>query len=345
MKLLMISTDKNLLRKISDVSLRQIEFAKGLEELHIIVFSNNKDLVFGEDISDLSRKEVLNVELAPNVRVYPTRSKSKWLYVNNAKKLGRTIISAHGITNITTQDPFLTGMVGVYLKNMFSTKLEIQLHTDIGSPYFPRTIRNKIMKRMADSYLLQADHVRAVSERVKKYLVGLLGISESLIEVRPIVVDVDKIKNTLVTVDLHSKYVNFSQIVLMASRLEKEKDIQLAISAWPIVLQTFPKALLLIVGKGSEQQRLQALASSLGVGGSVRFEDWVHHATLYSYYKTVDVFLNTSFYEGYGMTLVEAQAAGSKVVSTDVGVASEIGASIVAWTPEDVARGIIDALK
>ncbi len=345
MKLLMISTDKNLLRKISDVSMRQIELGKTMEELHIIVFSTKKDLVFGEDVSGLLSGEVLSLALSLNVRIYPTVSKSRWSYVRDAKRIGKMIVEQKAITDITTQDPFLTGKVGVYLKKRFGTKLEIQLHTDIGSPHYTDTFKNKITKYLADSYLPKADKVRTVSERVKKYLVGTLGIKETSIEVRPIAVDVEKIKNTLVTVDLHFKYVNFDKVVFMASRLEEEKNIPLAVAAWSIVLQTFPKAVLVIVGKGSQKEKIQTYAENLGIGSSVRFEDWIHHSQLYSYYKTADVFLNTSLYEGYGMTLVEAQAAGCRVVSTDVGVANEVGAIIVDWTKEDVARGIIDALK
>ena len=44
------------------------------------------------------------------------------------------------------------------------------------------------------------------------------------------------------------------------------------------------------------------------------------------------------------MTLVEAQAAGCPIVSTDVGVAREAGARIVGWDAADVARGIIEGL-
>lgn len=341
----MISTDKNLLRKISDVSLRQMELGKTMEELHIIVFSTKKDLVFGEDASGNPKGEIMRVQLSPNVWVYPTISRSKWSYVLDTERIGKYIVDSVGITDITVQDPFLTSMAGVHLKKMFGLKLEIQLHTDIGSPHFTRTLKNKIFKRMATSHLPQADKIRTVSERVKRYLVGNLGIDESNIGLRPIPVDVEKIKNTIVTVDLHHKYVNFNKVVLMASRLEEEKNIPLAVAAWGIVLQAFPQAVLVIVGKGSQKEKIQTYAENLGIGGSVKFEDWIHHSQLYSYYKTADLFLNTSFYEGYGMTLVEAQAASCKIVSTDVGVANEVGAIIVDWTKEDVARGIIDALK
>ena len=44
----------------------------------------------------------------------------------------------------------------------------------------------------------------------------------------------------------------------------------------------------------------------------------------FSYYKTADLFLLTSNYEGYGMAVVEAMAAGCPVIMTDVGLAGEV---------------------
>ena len=67
--------------------------------------------------------------------------------------------------------------------------------------------------------------------------------------------------------------------------------------------------------------------------------------TLISYYKTADLFLNTSLFEGYGMTLVEARAAGCKVVSTDVGVAREVGAKIIPYDSEQIAAAICDMIS
>lgn len=52
---------------------------------------------------------------------------------------------------------------------------------------------------------------------------------------------------------------------------------------------------------------------------------------LIPYYKGCDIFLVTSWYEGYGMVFKEAQAAGCRIVSTDVGIAREVGAEIVGW--------------
>jgi len=60
----------------------------------------------------------------------------------------------------------------------------------------------------------------------------------------------------------------------------------------------------------------------LKIDKSVVFEPWQND--LISYYKTANLFLVTSNYEGYGMTIVEAIASHCPVVSTDVGIAKEI---------------------
>jgi len=172
----------------------------------------------------------------------------------------------------------------------------------------------------------------------------MLGIEPSKISVRPIAVDVQWIKNAPITVDLHKKYPQFDQIILIASRLEPEKNIQLAINAMAEVVQKLSKAGLVIIGNGSQKEKLESLAKNLNISTNVAFESWADPQTLASYYKTADIYLNTSFFEGYGMTFVEAQAAGCKIVSTDVGVAREMGATIVEHEAGSVSDGIIQAL-
>ena len=55
---------------------------------------------------------------------------------------------------------------------------------------------------------------------------------------------------------------------------------------------------------------------------NVVIEHWTDD--LISYYKTADLFLFTSNYEGYGRTVVEAMAAGLPVIMTNVGLAGDI---------------------
>ncbi len=326
MKLLMIGTDRNIFDKTSVVAQRQIEYAKKYEEVHIIVFAN---------------KSFSETTLGSNIFVYPTRSSSRWFYIFDALKLGRFIVVKRGITDVTCQDPFETGLVGALIKSREPVRLEIQVHTDIGSHYFQNfSFLNRIRTRISRFTLRKADHIRVVSYRIQEYL--STWVDASHIGVRPIAVDVEKIKNAPITIDLHKNYPQFSKIVLMASRLEPEKNIEMALNAWRLVVEKIPSAGLVIVGKGSEETKLKEKVKTLGLEASVLFLGWQNDIA--SLYKTSDCFLNTSWFEGYGMTLVEAQAATVKIVSTDAGIAKEVGAKIVEWTPESIATGIIASL-
>lgn len=331
----MISTDRKMFEQGSAVSQRMIQYAKKYDELHIIVFR----------LSDAMVEAPTEVALSENCWVYSTQSKLKIFYPFDAIRLGKFIISRRQITNITCQDPFLTAMAGLSLKNQSHLPLEINIHTDIGSPYFVRTIGNKIRKAMALSYIPKADHIRVVSERIQKYLTEKLKIENSKIEVRPIPVDIERIKNLAVKIDLHQKYPQFRKIILMASRLEKEKNISLAIEAFFEIRKTLGDVGLIIVGEGSQKTLIQKQILKAGLKDSVILEPWADNETLISYYKTTDLFLSVSLYEGYGITFVESKAAGCPIVSTDVGVAREAGATIVGYNVKEIAEAIILKLK
>ena len=328
----MISTDSKILEKESAVRARQERYAKEWDEVHIIVFAPTRD----------------EVVIAPNCWAYPTHAISKFTNPFAAMRLGRFLIEKRGVTHVTCQDPFLTSMTGAALKKQFpQLNFEIQVHTDIGSPNFTYTFGNMVRKFLALNYLPKADHIRVVSNKIRDFLVEKLAINAAKIEVRPIVVDTEKIKNALVIegADLHKKYTQFNKIVLMASRLEEEKNIESAIRAWSTVVNKMSSVGLVIVGSGSEKSRLTTLASRLKLDRVIVFEEWAGQSTLFSYYKTADLFLNTSLFEGYGMTLVEAHMAGCKIVSTDVGVAREIGAQMIPFDDSvKIANGILENL-
>lgn len=344
-RLLMIGTDRKIFEEGSAVRARQVEYAKQWDEVHIIVFKKANSKLQYSNKSQISNAKLETV-IAPNCWAYSTDSRAKFMYPFDAISLGSFLIEKRGITEITCQDSSLTAMAGISLKKKFTIPLEIQVHEDIGSAYYVTSLMRKIRKTLALSYLPRADHIRVVSNKIKDYLVNTVQIDAEKIEVRPVAVDTTHIKNAPIIegADLHKKYPQFEKIVLVAARLEKEKNVGLAIDAWKQVMNGMPKAGLIIVGSGGQESSLKNQVGAFGVTTNVIFEQWANQTTLFSYYKTCDAFLVTSLFEGYGMTLVEARAAGCKIVSTDVGVAREVGAQIVGWEASEVARGIIEAL-
>lgn len=312
MKIVSIGTDRKLFEDGSAVLSRSILYAKKVDEMHIIVFS--------ESIQNLVNKKIGNLYL------YPTNSKSKLSYISDAFKIGKNIILGFKLSNpnlkeviISTQDPFETGWVGIKLKKLYKIPLQIQVHTDFLSPYFKKGILNFIRVSMTNFTINKSDRLRVVSSVIKDSIVKNFKYPESKIDILPIFVDVKKIKEAQVKMDLRKEYPQFKSIILMASRLENEKSIDVGIKAFKIVLEKYPKVGLVIAGDGSQMQYLKNLTLKYGLNHKVIFLGWV--GDVVSLLKTSDIFLLTSEYEGYGMTLLEAGASGSPIVSTNVGLA------------------------
>ena len=88
----------------------------------------------------------------------------------------------------------------------------------------------------------------------------------------------------------------------------------------PLLLQAFaridkPDARLMFVGEGSEREAMLSLAVKLGVADRVIFAGFQPDPT--PFYKTADLFVLSSDYEGFGNVIVEAMACGTPVFSTD----------------------------
>ena len=87
-----------------------------------------------------------------------------------------------------------------------------------------------------------------------------------------------------------------------------------------LLLRAFAKmgrsdARLMFVGTGTGEADLRALAAELRVDDRVVFAGF--HPDPTPFYKTADLFVLSSDYEGFGNVIVEALACGTPVVSTD----------------------------
>jgi glycosyltransferase involved in cell wall biosynthesis len=101
---------------------------------------------------------------------------------------------------------------------------------------------------------------------------------------------------------------------------------------------------LVVVGDGEERARLVGLADRLGLGGQVHFLGW--RTDLETILNEMDVVICASRNEGTPVALIEAMAAGTPVLSTDVGgVADLVTHGETGWLvppgdPKAMARAI-----
>jgi glycosyltransferase involved in cell wall biosynthesis len=307
MKILMIGTDRKLFEEGSAVRARAIRYGEMVEELHIILFSKKND--------DL---QPTTYNLSPTVFVYPTYSRNRWWYILDGIRIGEKILkSLGGDWVFTSQDTAETGLVGWRLKKLFNAPFQLQVHTDIYSPYYKGAgLLNRIRVFFAQFLLPRADQIRVVSERIKKSLLAR-GIPENKIIVLPIFSP-----PTHYSLPSTHSAKPFKIVVLMVGRLEEEKNIADGLRAFSSISKKNKDAGLVIVGDGSLRSTLEKEAMARGIKEQVRFIGWVDD--VFEYYKQADIFLHTSFYEGYGLVLIEAASYGLPIVSTDVGIVGDV---------------------
>jgi len=309
MKVLMISFERKLFESGSNAASRMIEYGELFDELHVVVFS-------------LRKHRLKEMKLSENVTIYPTDALTKIDYILNAYVIAKSVITSKpNKWVVSTQDPHETGLVGYLLKKKLDIRFHVQMHGDFWSPYFRKeSFMNKVRLRIAHLTIPKADCIRVVSKRIKK------GLKKSFNPSVPMsvlsIAEFNDIQKKKATFDVHKKYPQFDFIALMASRLERVKNIELALIAFQKIVKKHPKSGLIIAGDGGGRAFLEGLVLKLNLSKNVIFLGW--QDDIVSYIKTADVFLNTSNHEGYCLTLIEAAQAKCPIITTDVGVVGEV---------------------
>lgn len=304
MNILTIGSDRKIFEIGSDVRKRILEYSTLVNEYYVIVFSEKSTGLKVEKISS-------------NTWIIPTNSSNKWLYIWDAYRIGKRM---SGINLVSSQDPFESGLAAYFISKSIKSKFQIQIHTDFNNPYFKKNLLNKIRLSIASFTLPRADLIRVVSLKIKQSL--KVYKLKAKITVLPIFVDIEKNRAKEALFDIHYRFPTFSKIILMSTRLEEEKRVSLALKVFEGVYKSYKNVALVIVGDGKQKKDLEKMTKDLGIENCVFFEGW--RDDLISYYKTSDIFLSTSLYEGYGLSLLEAASLGLPVVTTDVGIAGDM---------------------
>ncbi|MEY4747070.1 MAG: hypothetical protein RLZZ416_119 [Candidatus Parcubacteria bacterium] len=239
---------------------------------------------------------------------------------------------------VSVQDPFETGVVGWLIALLKRSPLHVQVHTDFLSPEYSRhSFLNRARRFFAGFVLRRATRIRVVSSNLKRGIEARY-VLKAPITVLPVFVDVERFRFAIPDPALQERFARFSRKILVVSRLEPEKNVALAMRTFAEC--SHENACLIIVGDGSERESLEALAQKLVPSRKIFFEG-ARDST--PYYKLADLLLLTSRYEGFGVVIAEALAAGKPVISTNVGAARELGALIA--SPDELGERLIEWFK
>jgi len=115
-----------------------------------------------------------------------------------------------------------------------------------------------------------------------------------------------------------------STLLLAVGRLAARKGYGSLLRAFAKVSDSIPAARLVIVGRGHLRSRLESQARKLGIGDAVTIESGMAFEELAALFRSADLVVYPSYYEGQGLIPLEAMASGTPVVTVDHGPLPEM---------------------
>lgn len=182
----------------------------------------------------------------------------------------------------------------------------------------------------------------AVSPAAAQHHAAALGLHEHDFRIVPNGVDVER----FATAQPLDRLRGDDPVLLFVGRLEPRKGLEHAVRAFAHLKSRHPRLRLVVVGDGPERERCHELLPA-GLRVDVDMLGRVSDADLPRCYRSADVFVAPATGgESFGIVLLEALAAGTAVVASDLpGFRSVVDDGRTArLVPPGDARGLADAV-
>ena len=191
-----------------------------------------------------------------------------------------------------------------------------------------------------DRAVKRADHIIAVSHSTKRDIVKLLGVPPEKITViheaaNPVYRPVD---DPQALAEVKQRYGLPDPFILFVSTIEPRKNLPTLLRAFRRLLDDYrADATLAVAGeKGWLYEDVFRLVEELRFGGRVRFLGRVPLRDLVLLYNAAWMHVHPSYYEGFGLTPLEAMACGTPTIVSNVSSLPEVvGDAGLLVNPED----------
>jgi len=116
------------------------------------------------------------------------------------------------------------------------------------------------------------------------------------------------------------------KVILFIGRINfAEKGIGYLIEAMPKIIKEIPKANLVIIGGGGEEDKMNELIKKLNLSNNIQPVGRKPFNQLVEYINAADVFVTPSIWmEAFGQVTIEGMSCGVPVVTTNAGASPEI---------------------
>lgn len=212
------------------------------------------------------------------------------------------------------------------------TKIVTTIH-DVSFNFFPQFIKLAdlfFLKTLIPWGLKRADKIIAVSEFTKSEIIKCYGIEAEKIEcVYNAVADDFAISNFSSTQlgEVRKKYDLPERFIFYIGTMQPRKNLPLLIAAFGDVKKRIPELRLVLAGGKNTynfDREIGKAINKFSLSGDVIFPGFVPEEEKLVFFKLASVFCFPSFYEGFGIPILEAFAAGTPVIASNIPVHREI---------------------
>jgi len=212
-------------------------------------------------------------------------------------------------------------------------------------------LRGKVKLEMQKLSLKGVKGIITDSESSKKDIFNYLNFPKEKIYVVPLAPgeEFKKINDKNLLDKTKKKYNLPDDFVLYVGDVNYNKNIPGLIKAFAEIKNQNLK--LVLVGKAflnkeiKETQEILELVKSLGLEKRVIFLGWVSPEELVAIYNQATVYCQASFYEGFGLPVLEAMACGCPVVAADNSSLREVCGSVAIMVKADTIYSIAEGIK
>lgn len=231
--------------------------------------------------------------------------------------------------------------------------ITVQTCLDLAFHYYPDYLPATLIRYYNNFVKVStqnANHVVAISESTKNDLIKIWNIPENKITTIHLGVDIEKYsKRTMSKDDFQILTGVSSEYLLFVGNLNARKNVIRLVQAFSHITTIFPDLKLVLVGSyGEEEKKVRILIYDLKLERKIVLAGRVTTNILVAYYQNARAFCYPSLYEGFGLPILEAMAAGTPVLTSNSSSMSEIsGEAAVLVDPLDIAsisEGIVNIL-
>jgi glycosyltransferase involved in cell wall biosynthesis len=215
--------------------------------------------------------------------------------------------------------------------------------------YFP-WLRAAQLRRTVPRTLLKAARVLTPSEFSRSSILRSYDIDPARVEVVPIAVSAAfrPLAREVACGYVQKRYGINGPFILAVGDLQPRKNQIGLIQAFEQLIWEHPKLQhrLVIVGKDTWfAGRVRAAARHSAVADRIQFTSWVHDDDLIQFYNACEISVFPSFYEGFGLPILEAMACGRAVACSNTSAMPEVADSAALLFNPENRQEIVCAMR